>query len=387
MKRFLNQKAIELKQGAIRAMFDKARFYKDVISLGIGEPDLDTPEEIIEEGCKALRSGKTHYTGNAGIIELRQEVSEYLKKFNINADPEGEIIITTGGMGALALCLLVTISPGDEVIIQDPQWLNYYAQVKFAGGVPVPVPAYEENQFRLKAEDIKKKITDKTKILMINSPNNPTGAVLDFNDLKEIAELAIEHDIIVISDEVYSSLLYDGIVHCSIASLPQMKERTIVVNSFSKTFAMTGWRVGFASGSREIIEKMTRLQENMVACVAAPSQYAAIKALRSMDKAYEMTEIYKRRRDIMIEGLNSIEGISCYCPKGSFYLFPNIKKLGKISEALANDLLEKVGVICIPGSAFGDQGEGYLRISYANSEDNLEEAIKRIKKYVEEQIK
>lgn len=383
MRNFLNDKAIDLKQGAIRAMFDRAKYYKDLVNLGIGEPDLDTPKEIIEEGCSSLCSGKTHYTQNAGIIELRKKISDYLKGINIESDPENEIIITTGGMGALALCLLVTISPGDEVMIQDPQWLNYYSQVRFAGGIPIHIPVYEKNDFKLKVKDIERKISSRTKILMINSPNNPTGAVLDYDDLKEIAELAVKYDLLVISDEVYSTLLYDGSVHCSIASLPGMKERTIVINSFSKAFAMTGWRVGFATGNGKIIDKMTRLQENMVSCVAAPSQYGALKALDIIDKSAEMAGIYRRRRDILYEGLNNIEGISCGKPKGSFYLFPNIKSLGKSSEELANDLLEKVGVICIPGSAFGEHGEGYLRISYANSEKNLMEAVRRIKTYVE----
>lgn len=364
-------------------MFDRAQNYPGAINLGIGEPDLDTPGEIIEEGCIALKSGKTHYTANAGIIELRSRVSEYLKKYGVDTDPEKEVIITSGGMGALALCLLVTVSPGDEVLIQNPQWLNYYAQVKFAGGVPVPVPAYEEDNFKIKAEEIKKRITKNTKILMLNSPNNPTGAVLNRGDLAEIAKVAIENDLLVLSDEVYSSLLYDGMEHCSISSLPEMKERTIVVNSFSKSFAMTGWRVGYAAGREDIITKMVRLQENMVACVSAPSQYAAVKALNLLEKAEEMKDVYKKRRDVIVDGLNSINGISCYRPNGSFYVFPNIKALGKDSNTLANELLEKANVITVPGSAFGDNGEGYLRISYANSIENLITAVKRIKDYIE----
>lgn len=383
MRSFLNEKSIELKQGAIRAMFDRAKNFPGAINLGIGEPDFDTPEEIIEEGCKALKSGKTHYTANAGIIELRSNVSDYLKKYGVDADPEREVIITSGGMGALSLCLLVVVSPGDEVLIQDPQWLNYYSQVRFAGGIPVMVPAYEENQFKIKAEDIKKRVTNKTKVLMLNSPNNPTGAVLGFEDLEEIAKVAMEHDLLVLSDEVYSSLLYDDTKHYSIASLPGMKKRTIVVNSFSKSFAMTGWRVGFAAGSEEIITKMVRLQENMVACVTTPSQYAAVKALNLLERAEEMKDIYKQRRDIVVDGLNSIKGISCYRPSGSFYVFPNIKALEKDSKALANELLEKANVITVPGSAFGENGEGYLRVSYANSFENLITAVKRIKDYIE----
>ena len=386
MRNFLNERAMELQQGAIRAMFDRARFFPGAINMGIGEPDFDTPSEIIEEGCIALRSGKTHYTANEGIIALRSKISKYLDAYNIDVDPENEIIVTTGGMGGLALGLMVTISPGDEVLVQDPQWLNYLSQIKYFGGVAVPVPTYEENQFRITAKDIKKKITDRTKIIILNFPNNPTGAVLEYDDLKEIAEVVIEHDLLVISDEVYSTLLYDGARHYSIASLPGMKERTLVVNSFSKSFAMTGWRVGFATGNRQIIEKMTKLQENLVACVSEVSQYAAIKALSLMDRANEMTEIYKVRRDIVIAGLNDINGISCYKPKGAFYAFPNIKSLGKDSFSVANELLEKAGVITIPGSAFGSCGEGYLRLSYANSQENLKEAMKRIKLYIEGSI-
>ncbi|WP_372996485.1 pyridoxal phosphate-dependent aminotransferase [Lutispora sp.] len=384
MNTFLNEKALELKQGAIRAMFDRAKNFPGSINLGIGEPDLNTPEEIIEAGCNALRQGKTHYTANAGLIELREKISQYLSAQKVDVDPETEIIVTTGGMGALALALMVTLSPGDEVLIQDPQWLNYYSQVRFCGGVPVPVPVSEENGFRLMAEDIEKKITPKSKVLMLNTPNNPTGAVLEYEDLVAISSLAKKHNLLVITDEVYSTLLYDGMEHKSILSLPDMKDRTILVNSFSKSFAMTGWRVGYAAGSRVIIDKMIKLQENLVACVATSSQYAAMKALDTLDRASEMTEIYRERRDLIVEGLNNIKGISCIKPKGSFYVFPNIKALGKTSEEVANELLEKAGVITVPGSAFGAQGEGYLRISYANSLDNIKEALNRIEKYTKE---
>lgn len=382
MNTFLNERALELRQGAIRAMFDRAKNFPGSINLGIGEPDLNTPEEIIEEGCNALRQGKTHYTANAGIIELRKKISQYLSAQKVDVDPETEIIITTGGMGGLALALMVSLSPGDEVLIQDPQWLNYYSQVRFFGGIPVPVPVMEKNGFRLMAKDIEKRITSKSKVLMINSPNNPTGAVLEYEDLEAISNLAKKHDLMVITDEVYSTLLYDGMEHHSIISLSDMKDRTIVVNSFSKSFAMTGWRIGYAAGSREIIDKMIKLQENLVACVATTSQYAALKALDILDRATEMTEIYRERRDLIVDGLNAIKGISCIKPKGSFYVFPNIKALGKTSMEVGNELLEKAGVITVPGSAFGNQGEGYLRISYANSLENIKEALNRIEKYV-----
>jgi len=383
MKNFLNIRSAGMKKGAIRAMFDKVKNFPGSINLGIGEPDLNTPVEVIEAGCKALHSGKTRYTANEGIIELRTEIAKHLNKYNLSANPENEIIVTIGGMGALALCLLVTITPGDEVLLQDPQWLNYFSQIKFCGGVPISVPVYEENEFKASPESIKKRITSRTKILMLNSPNNPTGAVLDYNDLKDIARLAKEYDLLVISDEVYSTFVYDGVKHQSIASIDGMQERTIVINSFSKSFAMTGWRIGFALGNKKIIEKMVRLQENLVACVNASSQYAAIKALSIFNKTDKMIEVYRKKRNLIVDGLNSIRGISCYKPKGSFYVFPNVKKIGKNSETVANELLEKANVVTIPGSAFGPHGEGYLRISYANSVENLREAVKRIKKHIE----
>lgn len=387
MSNFLSNRAKDLKQGAIRAMFDRAKLFNDVISLGIGEPDLDTPLEIVEAGCDALKSGKTHYTPNAGIIQLRQKISEYLVKFGVSADPERNIIVTTGAMGALSLCLLTVLNQGDEVLIQDPQWLNYYAQVKFAGGIPVPIPVYEDDEFKLKAEDIEKRITDKTKVLIINSPNNPTGAVLNYEDLKAIAEVAIKNDLLVISDEVYHTLIYDGNKHYSIGSIEGMQERTIVINSFSKAFAMTGWRVGFAAGNSKIIDKMVKLQENLVACVNSSAQYAAIKALELSEISNDIRDVFLKRRDFIVRELNKIEGISCLLPKGSFYVFANIKDFGKKSEDIANELLEKAGVITIPGSAFGEYGEGYLRIAYTVSEEKLKEAIERIKKYVNENFK
>ncbi len=383
MKNFLNMRSAGMKESAIRSMFNKAKKIPGLVNLGIGEPDLNTPEEIIEEGSKALRSGKTKYTSNAGIIKLRTEIAKHLNRYDLSVNPEDEIIVTVGGMGALALCLLVTITPGDEVLLQDPQWINHFSQIKFCGGMPILVPVYEENEFKVSSESIKKRITNRTKILMLNSPNNPTGTVLDYNDLKDIAKLAKEYDLLVVSDEVYSTFVYDGVKHHSIASIDGMQERTIVINSFSKSFAMTGWRIGFASGNKSIIEKMAMLQENLVACVNASSQYAAIKALSIFNKTDKMIEIYRKKRNLIVDGLNSIRGISCYKPKGSFYVFLNVKKIGKNSETVAHEFLEKAKVVTIPGSTFGPHGEGYLRISYANSEENLREAIKRIKKYIE----
>lgn len=382
MKNYLNKQSMALQQGAIRAMFDKAAGLSDVINLGIGEPDMTTPSVIIEAGMKALMEGHTHYTPNAGILELREAVAEDLSKQGLKYDPRTEIMMTTGGMGGLVLSLMVMLEPGDEVLIQDPQWLNYFAQVKFFGGVPVPVPVQEENGFAITAEAIEARITDRSKVLMLNSPNNPTGAVLDLDELKRIAEVAKRYDLIVLSDEVYSTIVYDDTKHLSIATLEGMKDRTVVINSFSKSYAMTGWRIGYAAGNQQIIDKMIRLQENVVACVNSSAQYAAIEALKRPDLAKEMTELYRKRRNLVVEGLQSIEGISCLKPKGSFYVFAGISGIGVDEVTFANELLEQQHAVVIPGSAFGQNGKGYVRICYANSEENLSRAIERIKRYV-----
>jgi len=278
--------------------------------------------------------------------------------------------------------MLCTISPGDEVILQDPHWLNYRSQVSFFGGVPVPVAMTEENFFSLKAADVEKMITAKTRIMIVNSPNNPTGGVVSYEDLKGLAELAVRYDLLVISDEVYCELMYDGMKHISIASFPGMKERTVVINSFSKSFAMTGWRVGFAAGPEALISKMIVLQENMVSCVAASAQLAAVEALSDKSSIEKMRRVYDERRRFIVKGLNEIPGISCILPHASFYVFANIKATGKSSNGFANELMEKTGVITIPGSAFGENGEGFLRLSYANSIDNIAAALTRIRDFV-----
>lgn len=383
MRNFLTESAMDLRQGGIRAFFDKAKNYSDVINLGIGEPDLDTPRPVIDAAYQAMLEGHTHYTANAGDLPVREQVAEYLAGFGVKADPKTEIIMTIGGMGAVAQSLLCTVGSGDEVLIQDPQWLNYVSQVKFAGGVPVPVPVYQENGFNLQAEDIEKRITPRTKLLMLNSPNNPTGAVMSREELERVAEVAIRHDLLVLSDEVYCEMLYDGAQHNTIAAIPGMKERTLVINSFSKSFSMTGWRVGFAAGPAEIIAKMTVLQENLVACAPAFGQWAARYALETRCQLDEMRGIYQRRRDLIVNGLNSIRGIHCEVPKGAFYAFPDIRALGMKSQEVAEKLLEEVQVVAIPGSAFGANGEGFLRMAYANSEENILKALERIKKCLE----
>lgn len=379
MGSIFSHRAEKLQQGGIRAFFDKASAYPDAIQLSIGEPDLNTPAPIIDSAYAAMCNGKTHYTANAGTLALRESIALYLDKQGIKADPESEIIVTCGGMGAVFLAIMCLVDAGDEVLIQDPQWVNYRSQVSFAGGIPVPVPVYEQDGFVMQPEEIKRRITPRTKLLMLNSPNNPTGAVLDMERLKEIAEIAARYGLFVLSDEVYSELLYDGIEHCSMAALPGMKERTLVINSFSKSFAMTGWRLGYACGPRNLVKKMTILQENVSACAPAPAQFAAIDALKTMCQVEEMRALYARRRDVLIKGLNEIPGITCHKPAGAFYAFPNISALMPDDEKFATLLLEKARVVTVPGSCFGEAGRGYLRIAYSNSIENIEEALRRMK--------
>jgi aminotransferase len=382
MRNFISVQAMELKQGEIRAFFDKAKKYENVISLGIGEPDFVTPRTVIDSAYRALLDGKTHYTANEGAPDTRMAVAKYLERYQLKYDPGNEIIITMGGMGALSSTLLTLIDPGDEVLIQDPQWLNYVSQVNFARGVAVRVPVYEEEKFSLKAENILKKLTDKSKILILNSPNNPTGAVIGKNDLRDIAELAIQKDLFVISDEVYSELIYDGEQHRSIASFPGMKERTIVINSLSKSFAMTGWRIGFAAGPSNIISKLTVLQENLVACAPAVAQSALVYAFTHLEEIEPMRSAYEARRDLFITRLNGIPGVRCLKPQGAFYAFTNIKDLKISSSEFAETLLDQYHVVVVPGSAFGPSGEGYIRMSYATSDDHLVEATERMKTFV-----
>ncbi|MFA5585175.1 MAG: pyridoxal phosphate-dependent aminotransferase [Saccharofermentanales bacterium] len=381
MDKKLAQRALNLRQGGIRAFFDKAKAYSNLINLGIGEPDFDTPRPIIDAATQAMLEGATHYTANAGDLYIRRQVADFLRGYHVEVDPETEIIMTCGGMGALSLFLLCVLEAGDEVLICDPQWLNYRAQVLFAGGTPVPVPVYEADDFVLQNQAIEKALTSRTKVLMINSPNNPTGAVYSEQDLRRIADLAIRHDLLVLSDEVYSEFLYDGMKHVSIASLEGMRERTVVVNSFSKAFAMTGWRLGYAAGPAPIIRRMILLQENLVACAPSPSQAAGAFALEHRSGVEAMHAIYEKRRSLILEGLNSIDGIHCALPRGAFYVFPSIRSFGLPSQDFAEKMLEEVQVAAIPGSAFGAGGEGYLRVSYANSEENLQEALERIRRF------
>lgn len=384
----LAKSAGAIKHSAIRRMFNKALQYEHVISFTLGEPDFTASENVVEAGCKAIHEGKTKYSANAGIVPLREAVAVSLKKdTGLEYDPETEVTITTGGMGALFLTLKSLVNPGDEVIICEPYWTNYVQQVQLCDGIPVLVVCKEENEFMLDTQDLENAITDKTKVLIINSPSNPTGAVLDEKTLSGIADIAKAHDLIVISDEVYKTIVYDGLAYKSISEFPGMKERTVVVNSFSKGYAMTGWRVGYAAGPDWIIDCVTKLQEDVAACAAMPCQYAALEALNgSQEFNHYMVEKYAERRKVMVEKLNAITGISCKAPKGTFYAFANIKELGLESQDFADKLLEEKQVVVVPGTAFGEGGEGYIRLSYATDMDNIVKGLGLIKEFAEELV-
>lgn len=379
--KWINKKAERLTQGAIRAMFDRANKMTGVISMGIGEPDMATPALVCDAGKEALDKAQTHYTPNAGTMMLRQAIAEKSTVKEVGYDPETEIIITNGGMGALSLTFLVLLEEGDEILIQDPQWLNYVAQVEYCGGKAVRVPTRPEDNFEMQPEVIESLITPKTKALMINSPNNPTGGVMKKETLERIAEVAKKHDILVISDEAYNTLLYDGETAPTIAGLPGMKERTLVVNTFSKAFAMCGWRIGYVAGPAHIVDRMTKCQENFNACANAPGQYAAAKALDHPELSQELCDIFARRRAILEEGLAQIDGIESNHPTGAFYIFADISSFGLTSAEFCNRLLDEAKVVCIPGSAFGECGEGFIRMAYTCSDENLKEAIARIKTF------
>ena len=377
--------AREIKGSTIRKMFNMASSMTDTVSFALGEPDFTTSKNIIDAACKALQEGITHYTPNAGILPLRQAIAKKLKnKNNVEIDPETEVMVTAGGMEALMLVMMVALDPGDEIILTDPFWTNHPSQVLMTGAIPRFVKVYEEDGFAYNPDNVRKAINSKTKAILINSPANPTGGVAGREVLEEIAKMAIEHDLIVITDEVYQHLIYDGAEFVSIASLPGMKERTVIIDSFSKAYAMTGWRIGYAAGCREILQNMIKLHENVVSCITTSSQYGAIEALEGpQDYLGYMLEKYAARRNLIVEGINSIEKLSCIKPKGAFYAFPNITGTGMSSEEFAVELLKKTGVVVVPGSGFGEAGEGFIRISYATSEENIKEGLRRIKAFVE----
>lgn len=379
----ISKTVVSLKKSGIRKFFDIVSEMKDVISLGVGEPDFDTPWHIREEGIYALEKGKTFYTSNAGLKELRVEIDNYLKRTqNISYNPDTEIIVTVGGSEAIDIGLRAMVNAGDEVIIPQPSYVSYEPCAILAGAKPVIIDLKAENEFRLTAEELKNAITDKTKILILPFPNNPTGAIMERKDLEEIAKVCIENDIYVISDEIYGELSYKE-KHISIASIAGMKERTILINGFSKAYAMTGWRLGYACGPKEIIEQMVKIHQYAIMCAPTTSQYSAVEALKKGDDDVKlMRESYNQRRRFLMNAFKEI-GLECFEPYGAFYVFPSIKEFGMTSEEFAMKFLEEEHVAVVPGTAFGDSGEGFLRISYAYSIENLKRAMERLKRFVE----
>jgi aminotransferase len=373
----------QIKPSGIRKFFDIVSEMKDAISLGVGEPDFDTPWHIREEGIYSLEKGRTFYTSNAGLKELKVEVCNYFKRtLDLSYDYNKEVMITVGGSEAIDIALRAMLDPGDEVLIPEPCYVSYVPCVELTHGVPVTIPLKEENQFRLTKEEVLEHLTDKTKILVLPFPNNPTGAIMEREDLEKIAEVCIEKDIYVLSDEIYSELTYKG-KHCSIAQIPGMKERTIVINGFSKAFAMTGWRLGFAAAPAIIMEQMIKIHQFAIMCAPTTSQYAAVQALKHGDKDVQrMRESYNQRRRFLIHEFRDM-GLDCFEPYGAFYVFPSIKKFGLTSEEFATRLLQEEKVAVVPGTAFGDCGEGFLRISYAYSLDNLKIALGRVRNFVQ----
>ena len=382
----LSYRDTDITQSPIRAMFNKALGMTDVVSFTVGEPDFETPYHIVEAAVDALRAGQHRYTPNAGILPLRKAIAKSVKvSHGLSYDPESQIIVTAGGMEGLMLLMLTILDPGDEVILCDPCWTNYSRQVLIAGGVPKFVEVTAETGFQYDPSALEAAITPKTKAFVINSPANPTGGMADIELLKAYAEIAKRHDLYVISDEVYSALTYDGVRCESIASLPGMAERTCIVNSFSKTYAMTGWRVGFTLGPEDIIDCMVRLQENVAACVNSAAQFGAIAALEgTKEPLKEMLAQYTRRRQIVVEGFAAINGLTCFAPQGAFYAFVDISATGMEAEGFAMDLLEKGKVIVVPGHAFGESSSRYIRLSFATSEENIREGLKRIGNYMKE---
>jgi aminotransferase len=381
MKRVLSEKVAGLKPSGIRLFFDIAATMKDVISLGIGEPDFDTPEPIIQAGVEALRRGETHYTSNHGLLVLRQAVADHLKRLYSVEYFTNEIVMTVGVSEALYLAFTAILDPEDEVIIPTPCFVSYQAEVAMAGGVPVEVSTYVENNFVPRIEDIQAAITPKTRAILIGSPSNPTGAVYDREFLLQLADLAEKRDLIVVSDEIYDRLVY-GTEHVCFASLPGMQERTILLGGFSKAYAMTGWRIGYAAGPKDILNGMVRVHQYSVMSAPTVSQYAALSALMIGEPyVQEMHKEYDRRRKLVVKRLNSI-GLKTFEPKGAFYAFPDLRSTGLSDDEFCNRLLQEEKVAIVPGNAFGDSGTGFARVSYATSYEHLEEALDRIEHFV-----
>lgn len=383
MRNPLSKTIEQIKPSGIRKFFDIVSEMPNAISLGVGEPDFDTPWHIREEGIYSLEKGKTFYTSNSGLLELREEICKwYKRKYDVDYDYRTEALMTVGGSEGIDVALRAMLDPGDEVIIPEPCYVSYLPCVELAGGVPVTISLKNENQFRLTPDELLAAITDKTKILILSFPNNPTGAIMTKKDLEPIANICKEKDIFVISDEIYSELTYGDEPHCSIGSFPDMKERTIIVNGFSKAYAMTGWRLGYALAPKIIAEQMTKIHQFAIMCAPTASQYAAISAIKDGDKDIaNMRESYDNRRRYLLRTFEEM-GLPCFEPFGAFYVFPCIKEFGMTSDDFATELLKEEELAVVPGTAFGECGEGFVRISYAYSLDELREAMSRIERFI-----
>ena len=382
MRNPLSKKIIDIQPSGIRRFFDVANEMEDAISLGVGEPDFDTPWRIRDEGIFSLEKGRTFYTANQGLKELRKEICKYLeRKIGVTYDPLKETLVTVGGSEAIDVGLRCMLDPGDEVLIPQPCYVSYLPCTVMADGVPVVVPLQYENNFKLTVEDLEKYTTPKTKVLIMPFPNNPTGSIMTREDLEPVADFVKEHDLYVMSDEIYSELTYQK-KHVSIASLPGMRERTMVINGFSKGFAMTGWRLGYCCGPEMIIEQMTKLHQFAIMCAPTTSQYAVVEGLKNCeDEVEEMRQSYNQRRRFLMHEFKRM-GLECFEPFGAFYVFPSIKEFGMSSEEFATRLLQEEKVAVVPGTAFGECGEGFLRISYAYSLEDLKEALERVERFI-----
>lgn len=383
MRNPVSDKVKNIKPSGIRKFFDLVQEMPEAISLGVGEPDFDTPWHIREEGIFSLEKGRTFYTSNAGLLELRSAIADYMEeRYKLIYNPVGEILVTVGGSEGIDLALRTMLNPGDEVIVPEPAFVSYLPCIKLADGVPVTIDLKEENEFKLTPEELLAAITDKTKILVLSYPNNPTGAVMTRSELEPIARIVKEKDLFVISDEIYSELTYQ-MDHCSIASFSGMRERTIVINGFSKSFAMTGWRLGYAAGPENILKQMIKVHQFAIMSAPTTSQYAAVEALQNGQEDVElMRESYNQRRRFVLNEFKNM-GLQCFEPRGAFYLFPCIKEFGLTSDEFAERFLREEMVAVIPGTAFGDCGEGFLRISYAYSIEELKVALERLKRFIE----
>ena len=382
MRNPLSETIVQIEPSGIRKFFDIVSEMKDAISLGVGEPDFDTPWHIREEGIYSLEKGRTFYTSNAGLKELKQEICRYLyRRFDVSYNPDSEVMVTVGGSEAIDIALRAMCDPGDEVLIPQPSYVSYVPCTMLAGGKPVVIELEEKDNFKLTPEKLLEKITDKTKILVMPFPNNPTGAIMTKEDLAPIVDIIIEKDLFVISDEIYSELTY-GTDHVTIAEFPGMKDRTILINGFSKSYAMTGWRLGYAAAPHRILEQMLKIHQFAIMCAPTTSQYAAVSALRDGDNDVQMMrDAYDQRRRFVLHAFKEM-GLDCFEPEGAFYAFPSIKRFGMTSDEFATRFLREEKVAVVPGTAFGVSGEGFLRVSYAYSLKNLKEALGRMANFV-----